>query len=63
MTLQQLVVQIQGLSANDSDLNGLNDMLKSSATEALLKQHNTAILDALRSLNFESHSLGCLYLL
>ena len=63
MSLQQLIIQIQGLSGSDGDLNSLNDLLRAHGTDALLQQQAASILDTLELLSFEVHSRGCLYLL
>ena len=63
MVLEQLVMQIQGLSSTDSDLDNLHASLKQVSTENLIKANAAAILDIIQNLDVNTHSLGYLYLL
>ena len=61
--LQQLVVQVQGLSGSVADLSSLHATLKSPQVEQALRQNSGAILEAAQALHPAAHSLGLLYLL
>ena len=58
--LDTLVQSIVSMSASDADLEQLHNTLKQS--ENFLKQNAAGIGQAACSLNFETHSLGALYL-
>ena len=63
MALAPVIVQIQGLSSTDDDLNALHTQLTGPGTDALLKASVGGILESLQNLDINYHSLGYLYLL
>ena len=62
-SLQQIVVQIQGLSSNAADLASLHTLLKSQQVDQTLRAGAGGILEAATALDPAAHSLGLLYLL
>lgn len=63
MPLQQVVVQIQGLSGSAADLASLHTLLKSQQVDKTLRAGAAGILEAATALHPTAHSLGLLYLL
>jgi hypothetical protein len=59
--IDTLLQSVLSMSANEADLEQLHNTLKQS--EGTLKQNAAGLGQAIGSLNFDTHSLGALYLI
>jgi hypothetical protein len=61
MVLNNLIVQIQGLSGAEGDLSNLLNILNQA--EPTIRAAASVILESVARLDFATHTLGCLFLL